>query len=132
MEYSLEQDHLSIKAPVRGLAAPRAFTGEVSNQVSSDGDVPFSCPVEAVSLAKAALVYLAAADPAAMPAETQAECLLGLERATAMVTAAHARILGVFAASRGHRADGAYSPSVTSSSHRLQLACSAPRRAVVP
>ncbi len=51
-------------------------------------------------MARAGLGFLAAADPAAMPAETQAEALLGLEQVTAMTTAAHARILGAFTAWR--------------------------------
>jgi hypothetical protein len=70
-----------------------------------------SGPREAAAIAQAVLGYLAAADAAAMASDEQAECLLGLERVTAMITAAHARLLAAFAAAQGHRADGAYSPA---------------------
>ncbi len=60
------------------------------------GTVSFSGPGQAIGLARAALGYLAAAGPVAMPAGSQAECLLGLEQVTAMATAAHAAILGAF------------------------------------
>jgi hypothetical protein len=54
--------------------------------------------------------YLAAADPAAMPAATQAQALQVLEQADAIGVAARTSILAAFTAARGHRADGAYSP----------------------
>jgi len=52
---------------------------------------------------------LATADHAAMTAQAQAECLLGLEQAAAVSTAARAGLLGAYAASRGYCADGDYS-----------------------
>ena len=55
------------------------------------------------------LRYLATADHAALATQAQADCLLGLERAAAMSTAARAGLLGAFAASRGYCADGDYS-----------------------
>jgi hypothetical protein len=58
----------------------------------------------------AALGYLATADPAAMAAEAQAECLRALERADAVSTVARAWILGAFTAGQGYAADAAYSP----------------------
>jgi hypothetical protein len=59
----------------------------------------------------AALSYLAAADPTALAAQTQAECLQTLERADAISTAARARILAAFTAGQGYSADADYSPT---------------------
>ena len=65
---------------------------------------------EAVDMVLAGLRYLAAADPAAPPAEAQAECLRSLEQADAIATAARARILAAFTAGHGHADDADYSP----------------------
>jgi Domain of unknown function (DUF222) len=59
---------------------------------------------------RAALGYLAAADPTAMAAEAQAECLRQLEQADAIGTAARAWILGAFTSGQGYSADADYSP----------------------
>jgi hypothetical protein len=102
---------------VRGFAAAwGAFSGEVSIQVDGAA-VSFTSHEQAVGLAKAALGYLAAADPAGIPVQARGECLLGLEQATAMLTAAHAAVFTAFTAARGHQADGAYSPACA---YRLQ------------
>lgn len=61
-------------------------------------------------MVRAGLGYLAAADPADMTAEGQAECLVALEQTGAMATAARAWILGAFTAGRGYSADADYSP----------------------
>ena len=53
----------------------------------------FASVGEAIETARAALGYLAAADAAALAAETQAECLRGLERTDAIATAARASLL---------------------------------------
>jgi Domain of unknown function (DUF222) len=66
---------------------------------------------EAVDMVLAGLRHLAAADPAAMAAQAQAECLLALEQGDAMSTAARARILAVFTAGQGYVADADYSPA---------------------
>ena len=58
----------------------------------------------------AGLGYLAAADPTALAAETQARCLLGLEQANSVGTAARASILSAFTSGQGYCADAAYSP----------------------
>jgi hypothetical protein len=55
------------------------------------------------------LGFLAAADPTALAAEAQAECLQGFERADAMRTAARAWFLGAFTAGQGYSADADYS-----------------------
>ena len=47
------------------------------------------------------LSRLAAADPTAMAAEAQAECLLALEQGVAMSTAVRARFLAAFTAGQG-------------------------------
>ena len=47
-------------------------------------------------MARAALGYLAAADAASLAAETQAECLRGLEQTDAISTAARASFLSAF------------------------------------
>jgi Domain of unknown function (DUF222) len=57
------------------------------------------------------LSYLAAADPTAMAAQAQAECLQALEQGDAIATAARARILAAFTAGRGYSADADYSPT---------------------
>ena len=66
---------------------------------------------EAVQMFLTALRHLAAADPTAMAAQAQAECLLALEQGDAMSTAVRARILAAFTAGRGYSADADYSPA---------------------
>jgi hypothetical protein len=70
----------------------------------------FSSAAEAAALARAGLRYLAAADPAQLTTAEQAACLHDLERITAVTTAARARVLGGFTASRGYTEDADYSP----------------------
>jgi hypothetical protein len=55
--------------------------------------------------------YLAAADPTAMAAQTQADCLVALEQLDAVETAARAWILAAFTTSQGYSADADYSPA---------------------
>src|SRR5580693_5288169 len=57
------------------------------------------------------LSYLAATDPTAMAAQTQAEFLQAFEQGDAMSTAARAQILVAFTASQGYSADADYSPT---------------------
>jgi hypothetical protein len=57
------------------------------------------------------LGYLAAADPTALPAQAQADCLEGLEQADSISTAARAWFLGAFSAGQGYSADADYSPA---------------------
>jgi len=66
---------------------------------------------EALEMVLTGLSCLAAADPAAMAAQAQAECLLALEQGDAMSTAVRARFLAAFTAGRGYSADGDYSPA---------------------
>ena len=66
---------------------------------------------EALRMLSTAMGYLAAADPAAMTAQTQAECLLALEQLDAVETAARARILAAFTAGHGYAADADYNPT---------------------
>jgi hypothetical protein len=61
-------------------------------------------------MARAALSYLAAADPAALTAPELAETLQELERLGAIGTAARAWFLGAFTAVQGHAADADRSP----------------------
>jgi hypothetical protein len=65
---------------------------------------------QALGMLESAMGYLAAADPTAMAAETQAQCLQALERLDAIETAARASILGAFTAGQGYCADADYSP----------------------
>jgi len=65
---------------------------------------------EALGMLASAMSYLATADPTQMAAEVQAQCLKGLEQATAVGTAARAYILGAFTAGKGYCDDAAYSP----------------------
>src|SRR5580658_8227271 len=66
---------------------------------------------EALEMVRAGYGYLAAADPAVMATAAQGSCLLALEQADAMGTAARARILGAFAAGGGCAEDADYSPA---------------------
>jgi hypothetical protein len=54
--------------------------------------------------------YLSVADATAMAAETQAQCLVALEQATAMGTAARSSILAAFTSAKGYSGDADYSP----------------------
>jgi len=65
---------------------------------------------EALDMVRAGLGYLAAADPAQLPAETQAQVLRELEQDEAVLTAARARSLAAFTAIQGHCGDADYSP----------------------
>jgi hypothetical protein len=67
---------------------------------------------EALEMVSAGLGYLAAVDPTAMGAQAQAECLLALERADAVSTAARAGILRAFTAGHGYAEDADYSATV--------------------
>ena len=64
---------------------------------------------QALEMVRAGLGFLAAADATAMAAETQARCLVALEQADAMGTAARASVLGAFTAARGYCEDADYS-----------------------
>jgi hypothetical protein len=66
---------------------------------------------EAIDMMLAALRHLAAADPAALAAQAQAECLIALEQGDAISVAARARFLAAFTASQGYAADADYSPA---------------------
>ncbi len=61
---------------------------------------------DAVAMTQAGLAFLASADPSAIPAAAQADCLRGLERAGAMHIAARARLLASFGGQRGFEDDG--------------------------
>jgi uncharacterized protein DUF222 len=75
------------------------------------GNAPaFASATEAAQMARAALGFLASADPARLVTEEQAQCLQALEQVTAMSTAARASILGAFTSGRGYCDDGDYSP----------------------
>src|SRR6185437_6210117 len=74
------------------------------------GSAPaFASVGEAMDMARAALGYLAAADATQLAAETQAECLRGLERIDAIATAARASFLSAFTVGKGYSADADYS-----------------------
>ncbi|MGH3151419.1 MAG: DUF222 domain-containing protein [Streptosporangiaceae bacterium] len=66
---------------------------------------------EALQMIRSGYGYLAAGDPTAMATAAQASCLLALEQADAIGTAARAGILGAFTASQGYAEDGDYSPT---------------------
>ena len=66
---------------------------------------------EALAMLRTAMGYLAAADPMAMSAQAQAECLHTLEQLDAVETAARARILAAFTAGQGYADDADYSPT---------------------
>src|SRR5215469_10837269 len=60
---------------------------------------------EAMDMVRAGLRFLAAADPTALPAQTQADCLQGLEQTDAVATAARAGFLAAFTVGKGYSAD---------------------------
>ena len=64
---------------------------------------------EALEMMRAGLDYLAAADAAQLPADTQAECLRGLEQTDAIATAVRASFLSAFTVGQGYSADADYS-----------------------
>jgi len=66
---------------------------------------------EAMDMVLAGLSYMAAADPTALAAQVQAECLQGLEQADAISTAARAWFLGAFTTGQGYAEDADYSPT---------------------
>jgi len=70
----------------------------------------FASATEAAKTARAALGFLAAADPTRLVTDEQAQCLQILEQVTSMTTAARALVLGAFTGSRGYCEDGDYSP----------------------
>jgi hypothetical protein len=70
----------------------------------------FASAREAAEAVRAGLGYLAAADATAMAAETQAQCLMALEQANSMGTAARTSILAAFTSGQGYSADADYSP----------------------
>jgi hypothetical protein len=85
-----------------------SISREVSSQVGSVST--FASPQEALGVLRSAMGYLAAADPTAMAAETQAQALAGLEQLDAMQAAARASLLGAFTSAKAYQADGDYSP----------------------
>ena len=68
----------------------------------------FASPTEAAKAVRSGLGYLAAIDPAQLPACAQAELLRLLEQAHALETAARARGLRAFTAGQGYHDDGCY------------------------
>ena len=71
---------------------------------------PPASAAEALGMLESAMGYLSAADATAMAAESQAQCLMALERVTSMGTAARASILAAFTSGQGYSADADYSP----------------------
>ena len=68
----------------------------------------FASLAEAATAVRGGLGYLAAIDPAQLPAGEQAELLRLLEQAHALETAARARGLAAFTAGQGYHEDGCY------------------------
>ena len=73
------------------------------------GTPAFASVGEAIEMARAALGYLAAVDATQLADEAQAECLRGLERIDAVLTAARASFLSAFTVGKGYSADADYS-----------------------
>src|SRR6516162_10227632 len=64
-----------------------------------------------MSMVLTGLSYMAHADPTALAAQAQAECLQAFEQADAISTAARAWFLGAFTAGQGYAEDADYSPT---------------------
>src|SRR5258708_22209725 len=75
-----------------------------------DSQQPPSCTADALLMISAGLGYLNQCDAPGLGAAGQAEALAALERAESQHTAARARILSAFTASRGFEADGQFGP----------------------
>jgi hypothetical protein len=75
-------------------------------------DIPApASTAEALAMLRAGMSYLVAADPTALPAQAQADCLQALEQLDAIETAARAWFLGAFTAGQGCAEDADYSPA---------------------
>jgi uncharacterized protein DUF222 len=70
----------------------------------------FASAAQAAQMARAALGFLAAVDPAQLVTDEQAQCLQALEQVTSMSTAARASIMGAFISGQGYSADADHSP----------------------
>jgi len=81
---------------------------------------------DALAMLRAGMSYLAATDPTALAAQTQAECLETLEQLDAVETAARAGILAAFTAGQGYSADADYS-STSWLIHRTRITKGAAR-----
>src|ERR1700685_3137655 len=81
---------------------------EVTTQVSTAP--AFASMDQALEVLESAMGYLAAADPARVPAGKQAKCLQTLERVDAAGTAVRGSVLGGFTVGRGYCEDADYSP----------------------
>ena len=66
---------------------------------------------EAMDMVLTGLSYMAAADPTALAARAQAECLHAFEQADAISTAARAWFLDAFTNGQGYADDTDYSPT---------------------
>jgi Domain of unknown function (DUF222) len=66
---------------------------------------------EAVEMYLTSLRHLASADPTALAAAAQAQCLQAFEQGDAISTAARARFLAAFTAGQGYSEDADYSPT---------------------
>ena len=66
---------------------------------------------EAMDMVLTGLRYMAAADPTALAAEAQAECLRALEQGDAISTAARSWFLAAFTTGKGYTEDADYSPT---------------------
>ncbi len=96
--------------PVSGSPAPACFVPDSAGPGSPGssglaGGSPESA-AQAVSMVLAGLRWLTTADLASAPQVVQAECLLGLEQARSVHTAAHAAALSAFDYGDGYEADG--------------------------
>jgi Domain of unknown function (DUF222)/HNH endonuclease len=69
-----------------------------------------SSAAQALAMVRSGLSFLATCDPSGLPAPTQAEALVGLERAEGQLTAARAAILAAFCAGHEYEADGQFGP----------------------
>src|SRR6202012_4665707 len=69
-----------------------------------------SSAAQALSMVRSGLSFLATCDPSGLPVPTQAETLVGLERAEGQLTAARAAILTAFCAGHGYEAGGQFGP----------------------
>jgi hypothetical protein len=65
---------------------------------------------QAMAMVRSGLAFLVTCEASALPTATQAETLVGLERAEGRLTAARSMMLAAFCAGHGYEADGQYGP----------------------
>src|SRR6478672_9064643 len=106
---SVPDDRVELVVDQKGTRPPDSEQYQEEVALVSTVTAPASAR-EALDMVRAGLGYLAAADPAGLATEEQAQVLRELEQDEAVLTAARASSLAAFTAGQGHCGDADYSP----------------------